>query len=351
MARMLMRALELAGYSAFVASRLVSYSKRHEPEFLSMRRAAAQEEAERLVRLWRLDGIRPDLWFCYHPYDKAPDWLGMELCTKLGIPMVTAEACKTGQGPNGEWLPWRAEAQRGLMMAAVNLVMKPTDMDYLSRFLDAGKIVPFPPFIAEDLLVADPDTADPWPPHVQSTRLISVGMMRPGAKFASYGILAEALGMLRSRDWSLAIVGDGPLRREVENLFSGFVRDRVRFLGEKTPGQVLALMAKSDILAWPGCREAYGMVYLEAASRSVPAVALNTMGVPSVVEHERTGLLAEPAAAGEFAAQLDRAIGDRDLRARLGAGARAFITGERSAETAARRLRAAIEPIFGNGGE
>ncbi|MCB1430555.1 MAG: glycosyltransferase family 1 protein, partial [Nitratireductor sp.] len=127
MARMLLSALNKAGHDAFLASRLISYSKRHGLEHMAARKAAAHEEADRLLGEWDADGNPPDLWFCYHPYDKSPDWLGMEICTRLGIPMVTAEPCKTGQGANGEWLPWRAEAQESMRMAAVNIVMTDSD--------------------------------------------------------------------------------------------------------------------------------------------------------------------------------------------------------------------------------
>jgi glycosyltransferase involved in cell wall biosynthesis len=346
MARMLFRALERAGYSVFLASRFIAYSKRHDPEILEARRVAAKAEAEDIMSRWRGTDTGPHLWFCYHPYDKAPDWLGMELCPRLGIPMVTAEACKTGQGPNGEWLPWRAEAQRGIEIAALNLVMKPSDAEYLRGFVDPQKITHFPPFIDSVLLVSE-TVDDPWPADA-GVRLVSVAMMRAGAKLDSYRVLAQALAGLDHASWSLVVVGDGPCRAEVKGLFGFAPQGRVTFVGERAPETVLGLMARADILAWPGCREAYGMVYLEAATRGLPSAALDTMGVPTVVMHGRTGLLASPPTVENYAEQLRTLIANPALRKRLGQGAVEFVKDERSGSAAAERLRVAIDPLFGD---
>ena len=46
-------------------------------------------------------------------------------------------------------------------------------------------------------------------------RLITVAMMRPGDKSASYRILGDALSRLVDLPWSLEVIGDGPARRDV----------------------------------------------------------------------------------------------------------------------------------------
>lgn len=345
MARMLLAALNRAGYDAFLASRYISYSKRHGAEIMAERKRGAIAEADRLMAQWRGEGRFPDLWFCYHPYDKSPDWLGEEICARLAIPMITAEPCKTGQGPNGEWLPWRTEAQRAIVLADMNIVMTDSDRDYLAGFVPDERVTRLDPFIDTDLLVAEPVTDDPWP-QTTGCRLLTVGMMRPGAKLESYGVLASALARLPRADWSLAIVGSGPAEEEIRRLFSGFADGRIVFAGERRPGEVLTLMERADILAWPGCREAYGMVYLEAATRGTPAVALKNMGVPLVVSDGVSGLLADPPDAVQYAGALERLITDQTLRKRLGEGARAFALEARSGAMAADRLRAIIEDVF-----
>jgi len=344
MARMLLAALNRAGYDAFLASRFISYSKRHGPEYMAARKAGSHEEAERLIGEWEAAGAVPDLWFCYHPYDKSPDWLGMELRERLGLLMVTAEPCKTGQGPNGEWLPWRAEAQRGIAMADMNVVMTDADAAYLAGFVPEDRVARMNPFIDAALLQKREPDFDAWPQG--GCRLLTVGMMRPGAKLESYGVLAAALANLQHLDWSLAIVGGGPGEDEVRRMFSWDSRGRVAILGEREPDIVLGLMAHADLLAWPGCREAYGMVYLEAATRGTPAAALDNLGVPLVVSDNVGGLLARPADATAYAHVLARLIGDSALRARLSAGARKFALEDRSGDYAAARLKAIVDGVL-----
>jgi glycosyltransferase involved in cell wall biosynthesis len=341
MARMLMSALAKAGHDVFLASRYISYSKRHGAEHLKARRDGALAEAVRLLGEWRANGGAPELWFCYHPYDKSPDWMGPEIARELAIPMITAEPCKTGQGPNGEWLPWRAEAQKGILAADMNVVMTGSDREYLATFVPAGRTAFMAPFIDSSLL--EPGIAPPeaWG-RGNGVKLLTVGMMRPGAKMDSYRALAAALQGVVDADWRLAIAGGGPGEAEVASLFA-FAGRRVVLLGERPQDEVLALMRDADILAWPGCREAYGMVYLEAAAMGTPAAAIANMGVPLVVRDGATGLLADPAVEGSYGAALARLIGDKPLRERLAAGARQFARVERSADGAAAILADIVE--------
>ncbi len=240
-------------------------------------------------------------------------------------------------------LPWRVEAQKSIAAAECNIVMTESDRAYLATFVPTERCEFLLPFIDTDLLVADANLADRWP--TAGCRLVTVGMMRPGAKCESYQVLARALAQFADRDWSLLIAGDGPELATIREWFA-FAGESVRFLGQCEPGRVLALMREADILAWPGCREAYGMVYLEAAAMGTPAVALANMGVPLVVENERTGLLADPAIEGSYADSLSRLIEDSKLREKLARGARQFALGERSAAPAAKFLQTVITRVL-----
>jgi glycosyltransferase involved in cell wall biosynthesis len=347
MARMLFAALRRAGYEVRLASRFISYAKRPDAALMHERRAGALREAGRLLGEWEASGWRPDLWFCYHPYDKAPDWLGLAVCESLGIPMVTAEPCRTRQEPAQAWAPWRDEAQRSLSMAALHLVMNDDDEAYLRSFVPGERLRRFVPFIdVEQLEAPDPRAPGAAWDASDACRLLAVGMMRPGAKVESYRVLAQALAALPNRRWQLAVAGGGPAQGEVRAAFAWDVEGRVRFLGEQTEAQVAALMRSCDLLAWPGCREAYGMVYLEAAVHGKPAVALRNGGVPQVVAHGVGGLLADPSDADGYRQLLDTLIGDKALRERLGEGARRQLLERHSAAAAAVRLREAIDALL-----
>jgi glycosyltransferase involved in cell wall biosynthesis len=284
---------------------------------------------------------RPDVWITYHPYYKAPDLLGPALAAAWDIPLVAIEASHAMKRADGPHARWHAHATAGLRASDLLLAMTERDRAGLER-LPPGRhrIGLLPPFLA------DPGPA-PAPRSARApVRLITVAMMRPGVKAQSYRWLAHALARLESRDWHLTLVGDGPARAEVEAAFAGLPADRVRFAGLADAASVRAAFDAADIHVWPGHREAYGMVFLEAAARGLPSVAMASGGVSSVVLDGETGLLAADGDVAGLAAALDRLIGDPVLRARLGAAGRALVTGPRGLDAAAaaldRHLQAAL---------
>ena len=100
-ARNLIKALTLAGFTVNLESRFIAYSKRDGDSILEQRKLEALQEVESIIS--RLRRAPPDMWITYHPYCKAPDWIGPRVSKALSIPYVTVEAARTGQGfANGE---------------------------------------------------------------------------------------------------------------------------------------------------------------------------------------------------------------------------------------------------------
>jgi glycosyltransferase involved in cell wall biosynthesis len=344
-ARNLMRALALAGFDPFVASEAIAYQKRPSAELFGDRKARCESEVERLLAAWRAEpALEPDLWMTYHPYCKAPDWIGPDVSRALAIPYVTVEACRTRQDTDADWADGRAVVQRAVRQAAANFCLKPTDRAYLESFLpDASDIVPLKPFIDLSDLPEAGDVEGFGVPD-DGPLVLAVGMMRPGAKMESYRLLAEALSGLSDQPWRLAIVGDGPGRNEVETMFS-FAGDRVRLTGALSHADVLGWMKRADLFAWPGVREAIGMVYLEAQANGLPVAAFATTGVPVVVGDGESGLLAPAFDMAAYRASLARLIASPSERARLGAGGRAKVARDHGLDAAAATLKSALLPL------
>ena len=104
MARLLIRALETAGHSVELASRLRSREPDGDPERQAELRDLGAASADRYVE--RHSGAeRPDLWFTYHLYYKAPDWIGPLASRRLGIPYVVAEASVAPYSPRSTGPP------------------------------------------------------------------------------------------------------------------------------------------------------------------------------------------------------------------------------------------------------
>jgi glycosyltransferase involved in cell wall biosynthesis len=335
MARLLLAALKAAGFETEIASSLRTLDSNGGRDFS----AEAAAEIARLLAGYRAQpGSRPDLWFTYHVYYKAPDLIGPVVSKALGIRYVIAEGSRAPRRAAGRWAISHAQAEAALDAAALILILNPGDREMLEAARPAGqRLVDLPPFI----------DACKWPELEPcrgegERRLLAVAMMREGDKLASYRLLAEALSVVRASSWRLDIVGDGPARLKVEAAFARF-GDRIRFHGRIDDAAVLArLYADADMLVWPAVNEAFGMVFLEAALQGCPAAAGNFGGVGSVVINGRTGLLTRPGDAQDFAWALERLMGDEILRRTLSAGALNFVREKRSLAGAARLLRTAL---------
>jgi len=131
---------------------------------------------------------------------------------------------------------------------------------------------------------------------------------------------------------SLVLVGDGPLRRDLEGLAVRLgLSGRVHFIGSVSQDDLVALFHAADLLALPSVtpNEAFGLVQLEAHACGVPVVstALPT-GVPFANLHGVTGLVVAPGDSEELAAALGLLLEDESLRAELGRRARARLLDE-----------------------
>jgi glycosyltransferase involved in cell wall biosynthesis len=147
-------------------------------------------------------------------------------------------------------------------------------------------------------------------------------------------VLLEAFDdeALSSSPAELWIAGDGPERGALETL----VRERqlgrrVRFFGAVPHGRLEALYAACDVFCAPsvvcrnGDRDGMPTVLPEAAAAGLPLVATDVGGIGLMVVPERTGLIVPQHDACALARALARLVRDADLRARLGAGARAHV--------------------------
>ncbi|MEM9104248.1 MAG: glycosyltransferase family 4 protein [Pseudomonadota bacterium] len=322
-ARLLVRALERAGHDVWLASKCIAYVKRADEADFQNKKIRAQAEVSRILDALEADTQKPDVWMTYHPYCKAPDWIGPDVCRALQIPYTTVEACHSSQKDHPVWDKGRARVREVVNMATTNFCLKPTDRIYLESILhNKDTIFDLAPFIDLSEIRVSPGESVPFAFANGFPVLTAVGMMRPGKKQDCYDILARALERIADTPWNLVLIGDGPARQEIEDLFSFVPKDRIAITGALPRAQVLSSLARSDVFVWPGYREPIGMVYLEAAAVQVPVVALASMGVPMVVCNGETGILAPETDIDAFADGILRLVKDADLRASLGKNAR-----------------------------
>ncbi len=330
-ARNLMTALERAlGRPVVLASELRSF----EPKGSADTQARLQQDATAEVDRLCSDLSDIALWVTYHNYYKAPDLIGPAVSRLMNIPYVLIEATRARSRLEGPWSEFAKAAETASDAAQVIFHFTANDLIALSRDRVEGQtLVELPPFLNRDDLPAASECTG---------AMLSVGMMRPGDKLASYRLVAEALSLMSSRSWRFEIAGDGPARSEVEEAFAPF-GERVRFLGALGPEALEAVYRSASMLVWPGVNEAFGMVYLEAQAAGLPVVAQDRPGVRDVL-----GPGPHPApddGAAGLARQMDRFLADDKLRRTAGHAARARIQARHLLPAAAHTLAQALQPL------
>lgn len=164
--------------------------------------------------------------------------------------------------------------------------------------------------------------------------------------YKGFEVLLEAM---RTVDARLLLVGDGAER---ESLLAHARRlgidARATFLG--TVPDTSPYFAAADVFVLPSTTraEAFGIVQLEAMASRTPVV--NTRlptGVPWVSQHEQTGLTVTPGDPGELAAAIQRLLGDRGMRERLGEAGRARVEREFTDRVMMSRIIAVYEDALG----
>lgn len=108
-----------------------------------------------------------------------------------------------------------------------------------------------------------------------------------------------------SRRLSLKIIGDGPLRDEVES--SVRENDRIEYLGRQRPEEVYRVMGMARVLIFPSqWYEGQPRTIIEALAKGTPVIASRLGSMPELIEDGRTGLLFEPGDPADLARKVER---------------------------------------------
>ncbi len=112
------------------------------------------------------------------------------------------------------------------------------------------------------------------------------------------------------------IVGDGPFKREIENLSAGLnLSDSVIFTGFRT--DIPQLLSIFTIFVLSSYLEGLCTSLLDAQAVGIPIVATNTGGIPEIINDGVTGLLVPPRNPGALAETVLKLTLDRPLAKRL----------------------------------
>lgn len=150
----------------------------------------------------------------------------------------------------------------------------------------------------------------------------------------------------------LLIVGDGPLRPELEALDATLntqyglpgAQTLVTFAGTRqdTP----RLLGAMNLFVLPSLNEALPIVALEAMSVGLPVLATRVGGVPEIIEDGANGLLVQPGDEPLLFAVLTQMVNDLHLRSRLARAGQERVRKDFTIESMARRVEAIYEQQY-----
>lgn len=193
------------------------------------------------------------------------------------------------------------------------------------------------------------------PPHTAAGtpfRLLTIGRLveKKGIEFALHAV-SEVVR--QGYDVAYDVVGDGPLRPELESLCSDLGLDgRVTFHGWQDQTLVARFMAESDTLLAPsvtdkaGDQEGIPVTLMEAMATGLPTVATFHSGIPELVDDGVSGLLVPERDVEAMAARIRRLIDTPSLAADISAAGRAKVEDEHDNAKLIRRLVALYGPLI-----
>lgn len=277
-----------------------------------VRRWCKAHEAARLVRTGAYDRIIADTW-------KSVENLGIDT-----VPVtVLAHGMEFPTAPS----PRKAQRILAAMAKAKDVIANSSFTASLAApYVAEGRLRTVTPTVPAQA-AADPDRlAALRASHGEGLQVVTLCRLEPRK---GVDRLIEAVAALHPAypGLTLHVAGDGADRARLEALArDAGIAGAVIFHGRVPDAEKAALLEFADVFAMPARREGnsvegFGLVYLEAAWYGVPSLAGREGGAADAVHDGETGLLCDGADPASVTAALDRLLGDRDFRRRLGENA------------------------------
>jgi L-malate glycosyltransferase len=167
--------------------------------------------------------------------------------------------------------------------------------------------------------------ADTPPALPRTAGVLRVGMIaRMNALSKNHSVFLRAAARLRSRfpNMEFILVGDGPLRPQLEHEAQELgLKACISFLGERQ--DIPAVLASLDVSVLPSSSESLSNAIIESMAAGVPVVANRVGGNPELISSDR-GTLAAPGNKESFAEAIERLLCDAPRRVALGRNAKEF---------------------------
>jgi len=168
----------------------------------------------------------------------------------------------------------------------------------------------------------------------EATKIVMIGRLVV-KKGIGYGIQAIARVIVSGRALSCTIIGEGPLRAELERLIRELgIGAHVRMVGSKSHDEVIQVLAQTHILIAPsvtaadGDEEGIPNTLKEAMAMGLPVISTVHAGIPELVEDGVSGFLVPERDVEALADRLQHLVDHPETWAALGRAGRRRIEAE-----------------------
>lgn len=287
---------------------------------------------EMLKAFVKLIDQRPDFFFTYHMYYKAPDPIAPFLSWFFNRPYFIYEGM-FAHNPSKKikTLPGYLLTITALNRCSHVFTDKSDDYINLIRYLPENQVTYIAPAIDLDFLTPCEKLKNEQRERrgVSSDTVLisSIAMLRPDRKTEGVQFLLKCLSTLKEKglDFILIHAGGGDCYQQIKNEGNELLGDRFIALGNQSKDEIKELLNMSDVFAFPGIDEGFGMVYVEAQAMENPVVALNNGGIPDAVDQDKSAFLTEFMSEEAYTNALEKLIIDKELRQRMGKNGRQYV--------------------------
>lgn len=150
-------------------------------------------------------------------------------------------------------------------------------------------------------------------------KILAIGRLIPRKGFDFLIKSLPEVSKLTDKDFCVEIVGDGPLRNDLNHLAERLnVKEKVFFAGSVPYEQLDSKYQQADVFVLSSLAEGMPLVILEAMASGLPIVSSKVQGIDEVVKQGRNGYIFPPAdhlSMGKYLAEL---IKDDNTRQKMG---------------------------------
>lgn len=197
-----------------------------------------------------------------------------------------------------------------------------------------------------------PNAVDPLasPTHhdPRSSTLLTVCRLGFPDRGKNVDAVIRAFGLVQEQrpDARLLVVGDGPLRQELEALVQSLgLADAIHFPGRLSEPDLQRAYAEANAFVMPSSKEGFGIVFLEAWRAGLPVIGGTEDAAPEIIADGIDGFCVDPRDTVALARSILRLLNEPELNRRLGLSGQAKVAAQYTPPMFQQNLSALIDDL------